>query len=117
MNEPIYTHALWRVREGHEHDFIAAWRRLAAAFSALPSQPAGKGVLIQSTTDATVFYSFGAWHSEADVASMRSDPHAQAAISRVRELCTEATPGTYRVVAEVDPRVARSSETQDNDSR
>jgi hypothetical protein len=32
---------------------------------------------------------------------MRNDPQAQAGIQRIMDLCTEATPGTFRLVAEV----------------
>lgn len=31
---------------------------------------------------------------------MRADPEAQAGFSRLLELCEEAAPGSYRVVAE-----------------
>ena len=101
MRERVYTHALWRVKAGCEADFIAAWRELAAAFMSLPQKPSGKGTLIQSATDPTVFYSFGAWESSEDVGAMRADARAQAAMQKVRALCAESTPGLYRVIAEL----------------
>ena len=73
MNEQIYTLGVWRVKQGRESEFVRAWKELGAI--------SGKG-------------------SVADVAAMRADSRAQAGISKLRELCTEATPGTYRVVAE-----------------
>lgn len=46
-----------------------------------------------------MFYSFGSWSRREDIERMRGDAAARAAIKRLVELCTEATPGTFRVVA------------------
>lgn len=100
MKERIYTLGLWRVKEGREGEFIAAWKELGAVFAALPQPPLARGLLLQSTADPKLFYSFGPWRSAEDVAAMRANVHAQAGIQKLRELCTEATPGTFRVVAE-----------------
>lgn len=98
MEDPVYTHAAWRVRPGRQQDFIAAWEELGRIFSELPNPPAGPGTLIQSVEDPLQFYSFGAWRSAEDVAAMRGDPRAQRGIETARSLCTEATPGMYQVV-------------------
>jgi hypothetical protein len=99
MEPKIYTLGVWRVQEGRQAEFIAAWKDLGLVFASLPNPPAGKGVLIQSTTDPLLFYSFGPWSSQEEVAAMRSDPRAQAGIESLVSLCTEARPGTFRVVA------------------
>jgi len=98
--ETYYTHALWRVIPGNEEAFIEAWKGLGKAFGQLPSPP-GDGTLIQSLTDSTIFYSFGPWDSLEDIEAMRRDPQARQAIQRIVELCNEATPSAYRVVAEI----------------
>ena len=100
MAKGYYTHAMWRVKPGNEEAFVQAWKALAAALTSLP-HPGTQGTLIQSLTDPTLFYSFGPWDTLEDIAAMRSDPAAQEAIKRVRELCEEATPGAYRVVMEI----------------
>jgi quinol monooxygenase YgiN len=100
MEEIFYTHALWRVKPGHEEEFIAAWKALADAFSHLPT-PSRHGTLIQHLTDPTLFYSFGPWDRLEDIEAMRQDPQARQAIQAVMALCTEATPSSYRVVAEI----------------
>lgn len=41
---------------------------------------------------------------------MRADPRSRAAIDRLRDLCTEATPGAYRLVAEATSRPAEDLE-------
>ena len=99
MEEAIYTLGVWRVKPGQEVGFIEAWKALGDIFSQLP-QPPGKGTLIQSLDDPLLFYSFGPWSSLADVQAMRNNSHAQAGIDKLRALCTEATPGGFRVVAE-----------------
>jgi hypothetical protein len=99
MDEDIYTLGVWRVKPGHETGFIQAWKALGDVFRKLP-QPPGKGILLQSLEDSLLYYSFGPWNSLADVNEMRKNPAAQAGIQKIRDLCTEATPGGFRVVAE-----------------
>jgi hypothetical protein len=100
MAERIYTVGAWRVKPGNEAAFIEAWKGLSAVFARLPKPPPGRGTLVQSLADPLLFYSFGEWGSLADVQAMRGDPAAQAAIEQVRDLCSEATPGSFRLVAE-----------------
>jgi len=100
MSEIIYTLGVWRVKPGHEAEFIEAWKALGQIFSQLPDPPNGSGTLIQSLTEPALFYSFGPWPSLEAVQLMRQDPQAQAGIGCLRELCTEATPGSFRLVAE-----------------
>jgi quinol monooxygenase YgiN len=100
MHETIYTLGVWRVKPEHEADFIAAWKDLGAIFRQLPSPPAGKGTLIQSLSEPTLFYSFGRWPSLEAVETMRQTAQAQAGINRLRELCTEAIPGGFKLVAQ-----------------
>ena len=101
MNDPtIYTHAEWRVCPGEEAAFVAAWAQLAALFGRLPAPPRW-GTLLRSTTDPTLFYSFGPWRASADVAAMRADAAVQAALATLREHWESARPGMYEVVRHV----------------
>jgi hypothetical protein len=100
MSERIYTLGVWRVKPESEADFIAAWKQLGSIFAQLPAPPGGKGTLLQSLAEPGLFYSFGPWPSMEAVQAMREDPAAQAGIGRIRELCLEAVPGSFRVVAE-----------------
>jgi hypothetical protein len=99
MEDQLYTLGVWHVKEGREPEFIAAWKELGAVFASLPHPP-GKGVLVQSITQPQLFYSFGPWRTLEDIAAMRADARAQAGIQKIRELCTDALPGTFRAVAE-----------------
>lgn len=100
MREQVYTLGIWRVRPGKEAEFVTAWQELGQIFANLPRPPIGKGTLIQSLSDSTLFYSFGPWGRLEDVQAMRESPRAQEGIRKLMELCTEATPGSFRVVAE-----------------
>src|SRR5690606_20619310 len=100
MQDVVYTLGVWNVKSGQEAEFIVAWKQLGEIFAELPHPP-GTGTLIQSLSDPSLFYSFGPWTRLNDVEEMRSDPRARAAIERLIALCTEATPGTFRLVAEV----------------
>ena len=99
--EQGYMVSLWRVTEGQEEAFRAAWRDLAQVFVG-SQHPAFFGVLLQHETDRTLFYSFGPWNSMADVEAMRRSPEAQDAFLRVTSLCDEAQPGAYHLVEFVD---------------
>lgn len=99
MKQQIYTLGEWHVREGRQQEFIAAWKELGTIFASLP-EPPGKGILIQSTSDSTLFYSFGPWNSIEAVETMRGNPQAEEGIRKLIDLCTEASPGSFRVVAE-----------------
>jgi hypothetical protein len=100
MQDVVYTLGVWKVKPGQEVEFVAAWKELGGIFSEL-DRPPGTGTLIQSISDPALFYSFGPWSRLEDVQEMRGDPRAQRAIQRLVDLCTEATPGTFRMVAEV----------------
>lgn len=69
-------------------------------FAELPDPPAGRGTLIQSLGDPALFYSFGPWSRLEDVEAMRENARAQEAIGRLTALCTDASPGSFRVAAE-----------------
>lgn len=100
MLEGVYTLGVWRVKPGREAEFITAWKELGRTFAQLPQPPSGRGTLIQSLSDPTLFYSFGPWKRLEDVEAMRANARAQEGIRRLMELCTEATPGSFQVVAE-----------------
>ena len=100
METGFYTLARWKVIPGMEEQFIQAWKDMGEVFLNLP-RPASQGTLIHSVSDATLFYSFGPWDDIEEIDAMRADPTAREAIKRVTDLCEEANPGTYQIVAEV----------------
>lgn len=102
MDDAIYTLGHWRVKADQQPAFIASWKALGELFSKLPNPP-GSGTLIQSVSDPELFYSFGPWRRLEDVQDMRRDPHVQAELQCLMDLCIEATPGAFRVVESAAP--------------
>ncbi len=98
MSDQIYTLAAWRVKEGRQSDFVAAWQELGRFFGDLESPP-GEGILLQSLDEPQQFYSFGPWQSLEDVQAMRGHPDTPEAIGKLMALCDEGRPGTFRVAA------------------
>lgn len=96
-----YTLAMYRVKEGREDEFVAAWRGLARTFESLPEPPLW-GTLIRHRSERTLFYSFGPWRSAEHVGAMRASREAGEAFARLRGLCEELTPGDYEVVTHVE---------------
>ena len=100
MEQEPYTLGRWLVKPGQQEAFITAWTELGVFFSSLPHPP-GTGTLLRSIDNPHLFYSFGPWRNLDDIQAMRADPRTPAMISQLAALCTEATPGTFIVVATV----------------
>jgi heme-degrading monooxygenase HmoA len=100
--EEYYTLGVWRAKEGREDELVETWKAIGDAFASLPDPP-GTGTLLQSLDDPTLFYSFGPWPSLEAIQAMRSFEPAREAIARMQEVCEEARPGNFRVVATAGP--------------
>lgn len=98
MADEILTMATWRVKPGNESTFMEAWLALGDYFATLPHAP-GEGVLLQSTTDDHEFCSFGPWPSLEAIHAMRADPEATRMLQGLADLCEQAHPGTFKIVA------------------
>jgi pimeloyl-ACP methyl ester carboxylesterase len=97
-SDEVYTLGVWRVENGKQGEFVAAWKELGRFFRGLPHPP-GQGTLVQSLDEPRQFYSFGPWWTLDDIQEMRSHPDAPREIGRLMDLCDEGRPGTFRVVA------------------
>jgi hypothetical protein len=97
-DDEYYTLGAWRVLDGKQDEFVAAWRALGRYFNGLPHPP-GAGTLLQSIDEDREFYSFGPWRALEDIQEMRSQPETRKEIAKLLALCDEGQPGTYRVVA------------------
>ena len=98
MTDEVYTLGAWRVKDGKQSEFVAAWQTLGRYFNSLPHPP-GTGTLLQSVDDAQQYYSFGPWAAIDHIQEMRSQPETPSEIAKLMELCEEGRPGTFRVVA------------------
>jgi hypothetical protein len=100
--DEYFTVGVWRAKPGRGDDLVEVWKAIGEVFNELPSPPGGVGTLVQNLDDPELFISFGPWSSLDAIRAMREDPGAGAAIGRMREVCDEARPGTFRVVARVE---------------
>lgn len=98
MSEQVYTLGAWRVKEGNESEFVAAWKAVGRYFRSLPHPP-GEGTLLQSLDEPQQFYSFGPWSSLDDIEEMRNRPETPDQLGKLMELCEKGRPGAFRVVA------------------
>jgi hypothetical protein len=96
--DEVYTLGVWRVKDGKQSEFIAAWQALGRYFRSLPHPP-GTGTLVQSVDEPQQFYSFGPWRTLDDIQEMRSRSDTASEIGKVMDLCEEGRPGTFRLVA------------------
>lgn len=96
-----FTLAVFRVESGNHAAFKRAWTALCTAFLALPKPPASPMRLIQSADDRDVFQSLGAWHSDADIQAMRTDPQIVPLMQAMMSLCLEGKPGAFELLETV----------------
>ena len=100
MEEKAYTLARWVVKEGAESEFIDVWsNKLAPAIRAV--NPGARGTLVRSVDEPRLFYSFGPWRDLQEAGKVRTDPQVTEALTSIRRLCAEASPGAFEVVAQV----------------
>jgi len=66
-----YTLATYKVIPDQQDVFVEAWNDLASVFAAFPNPPYW-GTLLRSTSDPTLFHSFGPWEDARHIAAMRS---------------------------------------------
>jgi heme-degrading monooxygenase HmoA len=95
----VYTLGVWRVREGREQEFVAAWDALAQW--TLESGYETHGTLIRDRADASRFISFGPWRSAEEVERWRGDPGYAEHYRRIEAALESFEPGTYDVVMRI----------------
>jgi heme-degrading monooxygenase HmoA len=94
-----YTHSVWRVKRGHEDEFVRRWIELArwSADQGL----SGKARLLRDADDPSLFVSFAPWESVRHVAGWRSSAGFHERIARLQEVLDEFEPRTLNAVADV----------------
>lgn len=94
-----YTSGTWTVKEGHEDDFVDAWKDFVLWAKEQPGSRQFQ--LLRDVEDPRRFLSFAPWDSfEAQHAWKETDEFATR-MRRVREHVDSFEPSTYDLVAEV----------------
>lgn len=96
----IYTHGVWRVKDGSADEFAAAWTEFAE-WSLANAPGAMWAKLLRDAEDNLRFISVGPWASIDAVETWRLLDGWGERIGQIRELLVDFTPGTLEPVVEV----------------
>jgi heme-degrading monooxygenase HmoA len=94
----LYTHTTWRVKPGHEEDFVERWSEWIDWSHRQGLQ--APAMLLRDAEVPTTFVSLGPWASLQAVRSWRALPGYQERVARLQEVLEGFEPRTLIVVAE-----------------
>ena len=95
-----YTSGIWRVKQGEEDEFVAAWRDFVTWASTWDGS--GTFRLVRDVDDASLYMSFAPWESFDAQATWKADPEFRERIGRVRQHTDEFTPSVFELVTVVE---------------
>ncbi|MGA9715844.1 MAG: antibiotic biosynthesis monooxygenase family protein [Aeromicrobium sp.] len=95
----VYTLGIWRVKPGHEEDFVAAWKQLADGTRA--DLPQATATLLRDREDPSLFVSSGPWESVEQVNEWRSSPVFTGSLAVIREHIEDFEPHTMDLAVNI----------------
>ncbi|MGA8988295.1 putative quinol monooxygenase [Aeromicrobium sp.] len=95
----VYTLGIWRVKTGHENDFVAAWKKLADRTRA--DLPQATATLLRDREDPSLFVSSGPWESVEQVDAWRSSSAFTSSIAAIREHVEDFEPHTMDLAVDI----------------
>ena len=93
-----FTHTTWRVKPGHEEEFVQRWREWVEWSHRQGLRAHAR--LLRDTESPSTFVSFGPWETMAAVRTWRAEPGYQERVARLQELVEHFEPRTLEEVAE-----------------
>lgn len=101
--DQLFTAGLWTAKPGKEDEFAHEWEQFARWTS--EHQPgAGWAYLVRDVERPQRFIAFGPWESAEQIDTWRASPEFKSFVARIRELCDDFQPGTYRLTARIERR-------------
>jgi heme-degrading monooxygenase HmoA len=94
-----YTSGTWRVKDGHEDDFIAAWTDFVSWAKEQPGSQTFR--LVRDVEDPSRFMSFAPWDSFEAQRGWKETEEFGTRMRRVREHVESFEPSTFELIAEV----------------
>jgi heme-degrading monooxygenase HmoA len=94
-----YTSGLWRVKPGHEDDFVAAWTSFVEWASSQPGS--GTFRLTRDVEDPSRYLSFAPWESFEAQSSWKETEEFGVRMRNVRQHVDSFEPSTLELVVEV----------------
>lgn len=99
-SKKVFSAGIWKVREGHEDDFVALWAEFATWTAR--NVPGSKNVrLLQDDADPQLFISIGPWDGIDQISNWRQRAEFGTFLDSARELCERIEPHTMRQIAKV----------------
>ncbi len=96
----VYSVGLWTARPGKEEMFKKSWEDFAD-WSKRNIPGAITALLLQDKDDPRKFLTVGPWKDDASVQKWRASPEFKAFVGRVKELCDEFRPMTFKAVVSI----------------
>jgi heme-degrading monooxygenase HmoA len=92
-----YTLGIWRVKAGHEDEFVEAWQALASATAS--EFPGASAVLLRDRDEPSTFISSGPWESLEMIETWRASDTFRVGVGRIRDHLEGFEPHTMDVAA------------------
>ena len=94
-----YTNGIWRVKDGREDEFVAAWTEFVSWAKEQPGSQTFR--LVRDVEDPSRFMSFAAWDSFEAQRAWKETDEFEVRMRRVREYVRAFEPSTFELVTEV----------------
>jgi len=98
MNE-VYSSGSWKVKDGEEKEFEAAWIEFARWLNTMPG--AGTARLTKDLAEPGRYLSFAPWESVEQMHAWKSDPAFKENMGKVQAHIAEFTPSEMELVVMV----------------
>ncbi len=102
---PIYTSADWRVKPGHEQEFIDTWREMAEWTESEYDQQ-GWAKLLEDRDNRSHFINVAEWPDDQTVQGWRATDEYKQRLAKLRDLLNDLTIRTFDLAADVKQRSA-----------
>ena len=93
----VYSSGIWKVKDGEEQEFVAAWTDFANWLSTMPGS--GTARLTQDVSNPGHYLSFAPWESMDQLQAWKNDPEFPKHMGPVQQHVAEFTPQEMELVA------------------
>lgn len=95
----VFALGIWTVKEGHEENFVRAWRDFARRTQ--EDFPDATATLLRDRDQPNRFVSFGPWDSLDQIERWRSSQTFQNGVGTIRDLLESFAASTLDVAVEI----------------
>jgi heme-degrading monooxygenase HmoA len=95
----VYSSGMWKVKDGEDEAFVAAWTEFASWLSEMPGS--GTARLVKDLDNAGQYLSFAPWESLDQMQAWKSNPEFPERMGKVQAHVAEFTPREMELAAQV----------------